>query len=52
MAKRETQPSRSQSQSQPCLPKGHFNTNGQSDGKQSGSVRPTPDAYNNVKERK
>ncbi len=52
MAKRETQPSRSQSQSQPRMPSGHFNSNGQSQGKETGAVRPTPDAFNNVKERK
>jgi len=49
MAKRETQPSRSQSQSQPRTPSGHFNSNGQSQGKQSGAVRPSPDACNERK---
>ena len=52
MAKRETQPSRSQSQSQPRTPSGHFDREGLSQGKQSGSVRPTPDANNTQKERK
>jgi hypothetical protein len=49
MAKRESQPSQSRSQSQPRLPAGHFNSNGESQGKQSGAVRPQPDACNDRK---
>jgi hypothetical protein len=49
MAKRETQPSQSKSQSQPRTPSGHFNANGQSQGKQTGAVRSTPDACNDCK---
>ena len=51
MAKRESQtPSRSQSQ--PRTPSGHFNTDGMSQGKKDGAVRPTPDANNDRKDRK
>ncbi|MCA8018088.1 hypothetical protein [Burkholderia metallica] len=52
MAKRETQPSRSQSQSQPRTPSGNWNSNGTSQGKQTGAVRQSPDACNDRKERK
>lgn len=45
MAKRETQPSTSRSQSQPRTPAGHFDREGLSQGKQNGAVRPTKDAY-------
>jgi len=38
-----------QPQSQPRLPAGHFNSNGQSQGKTTGAVRPTPDACNDSK---
>ncbi len=32
------------------LPKGHFNSDGTSQGKQTGPVRPTADAYNTTKQ--
>jgi hypothetical protein len=41
-----------QPQSNQRLPAGHFNSNGTSQGKQSGAVRPSPDACNDCKERK
>lgn len=41
----------SRSQSQPRIPSGHFNSDGQSNGKQNGPVRPTPDANNERKEK-
>lgn len=42
--------SSTRSNSEPRLPQGHFNSNGQSQGKQNGSVRPTPDAYNHQRQ--
>lgn len=41
-----------QPQSQPKLPYGHFDRQGQSQGKASGAVRPQADACNERKERK
>ena len=40
----------SRSQSEPRIPKGHFNSDGMSQGKQDGPVRKTPDAYNEHRE--
>lgn len=41
------------SESQPCqrLPKGHFDSDGVSQGKQDGAVRPTADAYQGPRDR-
>lgn len=50
MAKRESTPSRSQSQ--PRTPAGHFNSNGTSQGKQTGPVRREADACNEQKGKK
>lgn len=51
MAKRESNtPVRSQSE--PRYSSGHFSRDGLSQGKQTGAVRPTPDANNTQKERK
>lgn len=44
MAKREQH--RSEPQAHPTLPRGHFNHQGESQGKQTGAVRKSPDAYN------
>ncbi len=38
------------SQSDPRLPRGHFNSEGMSQGKQEGPVRKTPDANNERRE--
>ncbi len=43
------------SRSEPCLPRGHFNEEGMSQGKEKGPVRPTSDAHaekSSQKERK
>jgi len=44
-----TKPSESRSNSNQRIPSGNFNTDGVSQGKQSGAVRPTPDANNTNK---
>ena len=44
-----TKPSESRSNSNQRIPAGHFNSDGQSEGKQSGAVRPTSDANNTNK---
>ena len=38
------------SNSEPRLPHGHFNADGQSQGKHTGPVRSTPDAYNHQRQ--
>lgn len=48
MAKQSSQ-KQVQPQSNQRLPAGHFNSNGQSQGKQTGAVRPSPDARNERK---
>jgi len=39
------------SNSEPKLPKGHFDSDGKSQGKQEGAVRKTPDAYQGPREK-
>jgi hypothetical protein len=45
MAKPDTKPSQAVSNTRQNLPKGHFDSDGKSLGKQDGAVRPTQDAY-------
>jgi hypothetical protein len=41
------------SEAQPCqrLPKGHFDSDGKSQGEQTGAVRKSPDAYQGPRDR-
>jgi hypothetical protein len=45
MSKRESERGESRAQPNQRLPKGHFDSDGLSEGKQTGPVRPTCDAY-------
>lgn len=42
----EKRQNETKSRSEPKIPKGHFNEEGMSQGKEKGPVRPTPDAHN------
>jgi hypothetical protein len=45
MPKRESERGESRAQPNQRLPKGHFDSDGRSEGKSTGPVRPTHDAY-------